>query len=197
MTKRDSEEWAPENIVPFQQDNRTEAKEENEVELPRSELASRRSTFVTFCAFESVEPSQSAQAVQPVPKSLICMFFSGFSCVNSFCSSDQRTPSFQSIGVNLRPFAVVLQFLKVQKQLTQLVDFHDSFRYFSCFVPQGPARKRLLHRPVFGGLYGHASALLVDPFDRPQLVPGGLSLRRQRTAEGAARPRPSRARQRR
>jgi len=27
-----------------------------------------------------------------------------------------------------RPFAVVLRFLKVQKQLMQVVDFHDSFR---------------------------------------------------------------------
>jgi hypothetical protein len=29
-----------------------------------------------------------------------------------------------------RPFAVLLQFLKVQKQLMQVVDFQDSFRYF-------------------------------------------------------------------
>jgi len=37
---------------------------------------------------------------------------------------------FQGMRVDWRSFAVALQFLKFQKQLMQLVDFHDSFSYF-------------------------------------------------------------------
>jgi hypothetical protein len=65
-------------------------------------------------------------------KSLIFTIFSDISYILSFCSSHQRAASFQRIRVDLRPFAAALQFLKFQKQLMQVVDFHDSFRYFLC-----------------------------------------------------------------
>jgi hypothetical protein len=73
MRKREREEWAQENSLLFQQKNRTEANEGNEVELPRPESESKRSAFVTFVAFCAITSvSQNAQAAQSLRKSLIC-----------------------------------------------------------------------------------------------------------------------------
>jgi hypothetical protein len=59
-------------------------------------------------------------------------------------------------GLAWRPFAVRLQFSIVWKQLTQLVDFQDSFRYFHMLLIEhlvllpGKTQRNRLFPPEFG-----------------------------------------------